>query len=201
MFIIRILCLIMIVSVFSCASYPLDMTKDEWEMLSSQQKVDAREKQAELDLENKKMALELEKKRNKQLELERQKQRESDFSKGMVAEFYPEKPVCIGGDKCMNNKGDELVISLRSFTNVDVIQFFADDMVGKRHDGVLEVRADNWRLQKIDISKYGKWYQVFVGRRARNIVFKAITDDEVKIHRVKVFGSRINDRQLQYNVF
>ena len=188
----------------ACSSHPLGMSDEEWAVLSPTQKIEAREKQAAIDLEKRKLAVEREKIYLEQKKQQRKQELEQDIARGLIAEFKPSNYVCFGGDKCRRRKDEEkrneIVISLRALTNIDYIQIYADDRYGNRHDGVLGVNADHYRIESIDLSKRTKWYQVFVGRTARNIVLKAETDDEIRLFRVKVFGSKIPNDQLQYRV-
>ncbi len=192
------ICVVFLCLVAACASHPLDMSDDEWTNLTPEQKMQAREKQAELDLKARELAVEQEKRRNEQRKLARIEQRELDVANGMIAEFYPARAACIGGDKCRPKGINEIIIPLHFLANVDAVQIYGDDRVGNKHDGVIEVMADHYRLERIDMSKRTRWYQVFAGRRARNIVLRTVTDDEVRIYRVKVFGSRIDSGQIEY---
>ncbi|WP_319759144.1 hypothetical protein [Maridesulfovibrio sp.] len=200
MSLVRILCFVLLMLLAACASHPLDMSDDEWGALTLQQKLEAREKQAELDLKARELAVEQEKRRNEERRIARVKEREADIANGLIVEFYPAKAACIGGDKCRPRDVNEIIIPLHGLCAIDVVHIYADDRVGNRHDGVLEVMADHYRLERVDISKRSKWYQVFAGRRARNVVLKTVTDDEVQVYWVKVFGSRIDSGQIEYRV-
>ena len=186
----------------SCSSQPLRLTEEEWKTLSPQQQIDAREKQAKIDLERQKLAAEREKIYLKQKKQLRKEEREQDIAQGLIAEFYPDNYICFGGDKCHHRsneeKRNEVVISLRTLTNIDYIQIYADDRIGHKHDAIMGVSVDHYKVKSFDISKRTKWYQIFVGRPARNIVLRAETDDEIRLYRVKVFGSRISNDQLKY---
>ncbi|OEU71018.1 MAG: hypothetical protein BA863_07680 [Desulfovibrio sp. S3730MH75] len=188
----------------ACSSHPLSMPDEEWAALTPHQKMEAREKQATIDLERQKLAVEREEKYLEHKKQQRKQVLEQDIAKGLIAEFHPENYVCFGGDKCRRRndeeKRNEIVISLRALANIDYIQIYADDRYGSKHDGVLGVNADHYRVEIIDLSKRTKWYKVFVGRIARNIVLKAETDDEIRLFRLKVFGSKVPNEQLQYQV-
>ncbi len=195
---------IVLLSIAACASHPLGIPDEEWTALNSQQKFEARKKQAALDLKARELAVEREKRRNAERIVQRQEEYDQDIANGLIAEFYPQDYACFGGDKCRRNrdeeKRDEIVIPLHALSNIDVIQIYADDRVGSKHEGVLGVSADRFKVKKIDLSDRTKWHQIFVGRTARNIVLKAETDDEIRVFRVKVFGSRIPNNQLKYNI-
>lgn len=57
-----------------------------------------------------------------------------------------------------------------------------------------------YRFMENGVVKSTLIHQVFVGRTARNTVLKAETDDEIRLFRVKFFGSKIPNDQLQYRV-
>jgi len=198
----RTFLIILLFVLSGCASHPLGLSDEEWASLTPQEKIEAQEKQASIDLENRKLAIEREKLYLEQKKQQRMQEFERDVANGLIAEFNPANYVCFGGDKCRRRndeaKSDEIVISLRGLTNIDYVQIYADDRYGNKHDGVLGVYADRFKVESIDLEKRTKWYQAFVGRIARNLVLKAETDDEIRLFRVKVFGSKVADDQLKY---
>ncbi len=200
----KVLSFLLLLVLLGCSSRPLGLSDQEWAELSAQQKIEAKEKQDAIDLEKQKLVAERERVYLEQKKQQRKQELEQDIAKGLIAEFHPTNYVCFGGDKCRRRndeeKRNEVVISLRALTNIDYIQIYADDRYGNKHDGVLGVNADHYRIESLDLSKRTKWYQVFVGRAARNLVLKAETDDEIRLFRVKVFGSKIPNEQLQYRV-
>ncbi|WP_419783949.1 hypothetical protein [Maridesulfovibrio sp.] len=194
---------ILLVCIAACASHPLGFSDDEWAELTPQQKLEAKEKQAVLDLKARELALEREKRYQEEKRLERQRERQADIANGLIAEFSPDRYACFGGEKCRNRRdGDvnELIIPLHGLSNVDYLQIYADDRVGNKHEGLMSVNADRFKVQTLDLSKKTKSYQVFIGRTARNIVLRAETDDEIRVFRVKVFGSRIDNSRIDYTV-
>lgn len=199
----RLVLSVLILCMAACSTHPLGFSDDEWAQLTSQQKIEAKEKQAALDLKARELAIEREKRYYEEKRLERQREKQADVANGMIAEFYPDGYACFGGDKCRNRRDreiNEFIIPLHGLSNVDYLQIYADDRVGNKHEGLMGVSADRFKIQSIDLSKKTKWYQVFVGRTARNIVLRAETDDEIRVFRVKVFGSRIEDSQIDYTV-
>ncbi len=199
----RFILMLLILSIAACSSHPLGVSDDEWAKFTLQQKFEAREKQAALDLKARELEIERQKRYNEEKRLERQKEKQADISNGLIAEFYPDRYACFGGDKCHSRRDaniNEFIISLHGLSNVDYVQIYADDRVGNKHDGIMGVSVDRFKVQSIDLSKRTKWYQVFVGRTARNIVLRAETDDEVRVFRVKVFGSRIENSQIDYKI-
>ncbi len=197
----RLILILLILSIAACASHPLGLSDDEWAGLTTQQKFEVKEKQATLDLKARELAIEREKRYYEEKRLERQREKEVDIANGLIAEFYPERYACFGGDKCRNRRNvdiNEFIIPLYGLSNVDYVQIYADDRVGNKHEGVMGVSADRFKVQSMDLSKRTKWYQVFVGRTARNIVLHAETDDEIRVFRVKVFGSRIDGSKINY---
>lgn len=166
-----------------CASHPLGMSDEEWSALTPEQQLEAR-KQDEL--------LKIERERLRQEEVQRRKeaQLQEDIANGMIFQFLPDAPYCMGGDRCPKGSFDELILSLHKLAEVDRIVFYADDNLGSKHDGLVSVLADTVLVsEKIDIKRVGAWHQVLVARPARNITIRPIGDDEVRISQVKVFGS------------
>lgn len=162
------------------------MSDEEWNQLNPEQKLDARKQDEQNRLERDKIRLE----ERHQAE---QAQLQQDVADGMILLFHPERPYCMGGDKCGRDSFNELILSLKRMAEVDRIMFYADDNIGAKHDGLVSVYADTLLVaQDIDVKKSGKWHQVLVGRPARNIALRAQNDDEVRIHQVKVYGSWID---------
>ncbi|WP_419786587.1 hypothetical protein [Pseudodesulfovibrio sp.] len=184
----RICCCICLALLLSaCASHPLGISDAEWNQLTPEQKLEARKQ----DEQNK---LEREKLRRAEQKQREEAQLKEDIAQGMVLRFSPERPYCMGGDRCPRDSFPEIILSLHRLTDVDKVLFYADDNLGHKHEGKVTVYADDLPVaQDIDIERHGKWYQVLVGRPARNITLRAIGDDEVEIYQVKVYGSQVND--------
>lgn len=173
-----------------CARYPLGMTEDEWNRLSTEQQLEARKEQAKLDQERaitrEKARLEREAREAEQARL----QEERDIANGMIATFGE---VCLGGSRCPDRDKRMHIFSLREFAYVDKIELTAHDNVGNKHGGSLDLYADNQPIaENIDIKRNSSTQTLFVGAVARNIVFRVHNDDEIKIQRLKVFGQPLN---------
>lgn len=180
-------CLMLALLMSACATHPLGMSDEEWNRLSAEQKFEARK----LDERNR---LEREKLRQEERKQREAEQLAQDVARGMILQFSPERPYCMGGDKCPQGSFDELILSLRHLAEVDRVVFFADDRIGSKHDGKVLVYADDEPVDgKIDIQRRGKWHQVLVARPVRNITLKALGDDEVNIYQVKIYGSWVKD--------
>ena len=170
-----------------CAHFPLNMTEEEWERLTPQQQMDARERQAKLDqeraLQREKLRLEQEAKEAEQARLEEQQ----DIDAGMIARFGE---ICIGGSRCPDSDKKEHIYSLRQFVYVDKIVFSAHDNIGNKHNGTIDIFADRIPIaENVDIKRTGGEQTLFIGEITRNIIFKIRNDDEVKIRQLKIFGS------------
>lgn len=173
-----------------CAHYPLNMSEEEWERLTPQQQMDARERQARIDkdhaLRMEKLRLEREEEEAKQAKLEEQQ----DIDAGMIARFGE---TCIGGSRCPHSDKKEEIYSLRQFVYVDKVVFSAHDNIGNKHNATLDIYADRVRVaENVDIKRNGSEQTIFIGEITRNIIFRIHNDDEVKITQVKVFGSPLN---------
>jgi len=183
--IISLLAALMLIT--GCAHYPLNLTEEEWERLTPQQQLDARERQTKLDHEH---ALAREKMRMEQAAKEAEQARleeEQDIDAGMIARF---SEICMGGSRCPDPDKDEHIYSLRQFVYVDKIVFTADDNIGKKHNATVNIFADRLPIaENVDIKRQGSEQTIFVGEITRNIIFRINSDDEVRIHQLKVFGS------------
>lgn len=192
--------LLLATTLIACGSrYPLRMSEAEWQQLNPAQQLAAREKQAELDLERQRLY------EQRWRELERQQrqaerlQLAADRAAGMLLLFNPHVPVCIGGQRCGRDAENELILPLQGLAQVDQIVFSADDRVGSKRNGVLQVLGDRHVASApIDIKKSGKTHQIFIGLPVRTIRLRAMSDDEIHIHWVKVFGSRIAPEHTRF---
>lgn len=181
-----------------CATHPLGMSDDEWTVLSPEQQFEASKEQARLDNERRLKQMENELRREELRLKGEQLQLEADIANGMIAQ---RKDICIGGPKCPGDEGNLYILSIGDFAYVDKITFHADDRIGRRHRAKVDVYADRTRIAKdIDIKKAGATHEVFVGTVARNIVFKAIEDDEVRFHTIKVFGRKLGDPETKITI-
>ena len=184
-------CLSLLLALFAtgCASNPLGMNDEEWAGLTAEQQLEARK-------EDERLRLERERLRQEEQERRKLEQLERDRAEGMILQFAPRQPYCIGGDKCPGGRQDELILSLRRLADVDKVVFYADDSIGRKHNGVIAIYADNKLVAgDIDIKRRGQWHQVLVARPARNITFRVVGDDEVEIGRVKIYGGWATDQK------
>lgn len=179
----------------ACAHYPLGMSEDEWNRLSTEQQLDARKEQAALDQQR---ALEREKARQekeaREAELARL-QEERDIADGMVAQFGT---VCIGGSRCPNGDTKMHIYSLNQFVFVDKIVLTAHDNIGRKHGATISIHADDTLVaDHVDIPRSPTSQVFFVGTVARNIVVRIQNDDEAEITRLKVFGQPVDTRSTR----
>ncbi|XPV75953.1 MAG: hypothetical protein ACNI27_15145 [Desulfovibrio sp.] len=184
-----VILLLSILLLAACASHPLGLSDAEWQAMSPAEKLEASKEQAKLD-EQRQIRLAAERERRAKLEAEQaQKQYERDIASGMLLR---EDDVCLGGSKCPGEQKNMLILSLGDFAYIDKIIFYADDRVGRKHDGKISIFADRFKIsENIDIKKSGQEHTIFVGRAARNIVIKAVNDDEVRFRYIKIFGDYI----------
>jgi len=180
-------CLALLLLLLGCATHPLGMSDEEWNQLTPEQKLEARKQDEQNRLEREKL-------RQEERQRKEEEQRARDIADGMILEFSPDAPYCIGGDRCPRGSFPEIILSLKQYADVDKILFYADDNIGRKHEGKVTVLADGVPVARnIDIDRHGTWYQVLVARPARNITLRAVGDDEVSVRIVKVYGSWIRN--------
>ena len=196
----RLLVLLLLVCLAGCTFHPLGMSDEEWAALSPQEKLAAREKQAEIDLKEQEMRLKREEMRQRAEEERKQREHAEDVANGLIAEVWPDQPMCIGGDLCFDRDLDEFVLPLRPLAYVERIEINMDDRVGSRHDAELEVFADNHKVKRLDVKKNTQWHTIPVRRVAGSLAFKAVTDDEIKIYRIKVYGAQLDSNQIHIHM-
>lgn len=186
----RIVCFLCLLFVVGCARYPLGMSEAEWQQLTPQQQLEARQQQSLLD--EKRAA------RNEAARLERERiaaeerriQYEKDVANGMIRQF---SPFCMGGSKCPGDDPQVKIFNLGGFVYVDKVVFRAKDNIGKKHNAVIAIYADNQLVVgNLDIKRRGSDHELFVGTMARNIIFKIVDDDEVKVEGLKVYGQYLD---------
>ena len=102
---------------------------------------------------------------------------------------YGEEGGCIGGDEC--GRHARIRVALRD-QRIRSITFFADDNVGRRHNGKLRVTIDGATLRDyLDVRQDGRDYDIDGhGMRGRWLVFEPASDDEVVIRRIRVHYER-----------
>jgi hypothetical protein len=93
---------------------------------------------------------------------------------------------CIGGDEC-GGRDSVLRVALEARPLASV-RFFAHDDVGNRSGGRLRVSIGGKVVESaIDVPKEGRDYALDVrGYRGRELVFEAVSDDEIVIERIEV---------------
>ena len=99
---------------------------------------------------------------------------------------YGEEGGCIGGSECGGHRA-RIRIPLRD-QRIRAITFYADDNVGRRHNGKLRVTVDGDVLRDyLDIHQNGRDYDIDGhGMRGHWLVFEPASDDEVVIRRIRV---------------
>ncbi|UZP66903.1 hypothetical protein N1030_15015 [Desulfovibrio mangrovi] len=181
----------------ACVRNPLGMTDEEWQGLSSQQQMEAREKQAKLDLEQQRLEDERRARVAAAEATMREEQRKKDLAAGMIMEIIPQKPICIGGSRC-GGSDTRIILPLKALASVDYILFLADDNIGDRHDAVVHFYADDQFAERVDIKKRKQWHEAFIGKMARNIVIRPEGDDELRIYHIKIFGQKHDSGNEQF---
>lgn len=181
----------------ACTRNPLGMTDDEWQGLSSEQQMVAREKQAKLDIEQQKLDEERRARVAAAEAAKREEQHRSDLAAGMILEIVPQTPICLGGSRC-GGIDSRVILPLKALASVDYIQFLADDNIGDKHDAVAHFYADDQFAERVDIKKIRQWHEVFIGKTARNIVIRPEGDDELRIYHIKVFGQKHDSGNEQF---
>lgn len=168
------------------AMYPLGMTEQEWNRLSPVQQLEAREKQAELDAQRRRERIAQQERK----EREERQRRQAMLDDPNLLDFRED--FCFGGEKCPDgNRESGHVLYLGGRAYVDSVEFEADDMIGHRTGGRVAVYADRHLVaDNLDILRRGSHYRVRVGRICRNIILRAETDDEVRVHWIAVYGDR-----------
>lgn len=180
-------CLALFLLLLGCATHPLGMSDEEWSQLTPEQRLEARKQDEQNRLERERL-------RQEERQRKEAEQREQDIAEGMILQFSPDAPYCMGGDRCPRGSFPEIILSLKQYADVDKVLFYADDNVGHKHEGKVTVLADGVPVARnIEIDRRGTWYQVLVARPARNITLRAVGDDEVNVHLVKVYGSWIEN--------
>lgn len=166
--------------------YPLGMSEAEWNRLSPQQQLEARERQAEID----------ERRRRERIAQQERKEREEKERRQAILDD-PEllgfrENFCFGGEKCPDgNRDHRSTLYLGGLSFVDTVVFEADDNIGSRTGGKVKVYADDLVVAEgVDILRRGSRVKVRVGRMCRTITLEAETDDEVRVHWIAVRGDR-----------
>ncbi len=193
------LVLVCLLLLMACTRNPLGMSDAEWQALTPQQQMDAREKQAAIDIEQERLDNEQRIRMAQIAAAEREKQRRQDIAAGMIAEITPEQPLCIGGSRCGGGES-RIILPLRTLASVDYIRFLADDRVGNKHDGVALIYADEQLAERVDIKKHKQWHEAFIGKVARNIIIRPETDDELRIYHIKIYGQAMDSGNVQYHI-
>jgi hypothetical protein len=103
---------------------------------------------------------------------------------------YGEEGGCIGGSECGGHRA-RIRIPLRD-ARIDSITFYADDNVGRRHNGKLRITIDGNVLRDyMDVHQNGRDYDIDGhGMRGHWLVFEPASDDEVVIRRIRVHYER-----------
>jgi hypothetical protein len=103
---------------------------------------------------------------------------------------YGEEGGCIGGSECGGHRA-RIRIPLRD-RPISSITFYADDNVGRRHNGKLKIRVDDEILRDyMDVHQNGRDYDIDGhGMRGHWLVFEPASDDEVVIRRIRVHYER-----------
>lgn len=93
---------------------------------------------------------------------------------------------CIGGGKC---SAESMRLVLPGSRAIRRIEFYAHDDVGEQSGGKLEIVADGRRViaRAVDIKKAGFHHVVNKAFRAREVRFKALTNDEIVLDWIRVF--------------
>ncbi len=179
-----LMAVMMILTMLGCSHHPLGISDEQWTDMTLEEKQDAYKKEQQLEekrleLRAKAQALEKEK--------AEQKKQENFISRDSGAMIH-HKGGIIGGEG--RNDPQMLIVSLGKFAWVDRIDFYAHDNVRHRCEGRLNVKVDHYPIVRgLDIKKRGKKYSCFVGRKCRNIIFEAASNDEVSISDIEIFGS------------
>ena len=103
---------------------------------------------------------------------------------------FGEEGGCIGGSECGGHRA-RIRVPLRD-QPIRSITFYADDNVGRRHNGKLRVSVDGEALRDyIDVRQNGRDYNIDGhGMRGHWLVFEPASDDEVVIRRIRVHYER-----------
>ena len=107
---------------------------------------------------------------------------------------------CIGGQDCRQN-GRRITIALEDAPLLG-IRFFADDNIGRRHNGKLNVKIDNHFIANyVDVHRGGRVHELTVDRiRGDRLVIETATDDEVEVRDIEVlYAPREYDRGRDYD--
>ena len=102
---------------------------------------------------------------------------------------------CIGGSLCRQN-GRRITIALDDAPVVGV-RFFADDNIGRTHNGKLSIKIDDHFIATyVDIHREGRVHEFDVDRlRGDRLVIETATDDEVEVRDIEVlYAPRAVDR-------
>ncbi|PYQ28642.1 MAG: hypothetical protein DMF56_15530 [Acidobacteria bacterium] len=108
---------------------------------------------------------------------------------------YPSAKGCIGGEECRRN-GSRITIALEDQPVLGV-RFFAQDNIGTRADGRLNVRIDGNTVQSyIDVKRDGRTHEFEVDSvRGTRLVIETANDDEVEVKDVEVLYGRGGGRR------
>jgi hypothetical protein len=106
---------------------------------------------------------------------------------------YPRAGGCIGGSECKQN-GTRITIPLEDRPVLGV-RFNANDNVGNRSDGKLNVRIDDTAVASyVDITREGKRHEFDVDHlRGSRLVISTASDDEVVVSDIAVLYGRDDD--------
>src|SRR5689334_18324457 len=101
---------------------------------------------------------------------------------------------CIGGQQCRRN-GNRITVALEDAPVLGV-RFYADDNVGQRADGKLNVKIDNHSIASyVDIHRDGRVHEFTVDRvRGDRLVIETASDDEVNVRDIEVLYGPRDDR-------
>lgn len=166
-----------------CATHPLGMSDEEWNRLTPEQQLRARQTEEANQLKRQEL-------RAKEEQRKKKEQARKNKAEGLLYRYHPKQAYCMGGDKCPKGNYGELILSLNRMAYVDKIEIHVDANVGRKHNGRLSVFADRVRVaHDIKLGRKGEWHQILVARKARNITLRAQGNDEVRVHVVKVYGT------------
>ena len=103
---------------------------------------------------------------------------------------YPDADGCIGGAECRKN-GTRITVALEDRPILG-IRFYAQDGIGTRADGRLEVRIDDQSVASyIDVQRSGRRHELDVDNVwGKRLIIQTASDDEVEVRDVEVLYGR-----------